>query len=72
MPVMHRATREGRPGRSLRELPLSERPRERILRTGPASLTSAELIAILWGSGIPGATVVVHDVKSFRWPSIST
>ena len=58
MPVMHRATREGRPGRSLRELPLSERPRERILRTGPASLTSAELIAILWGSGIPGATVV--------------
>jgi DNA repair protein RadC len=41
-------------GRRVRELPASERPRERLALRGPAGLTSAELIAILWGSGAAG------------------
>jgi DNA repair protein RadC len=41
-------------GRRLRELPATERPRERLAMRGPAGLTSAELIAIVWGSGAAG------------------
>ena len=42
----------------LRELPPSERPRERLRLRGTAGLTSAELIALLWGSGARGASAV--------------
>lgn len=42
----------------LRELPASERPRERLRLRGTAGLTSAELIALLWGSGARGASAV--------------
>lgn len=42
--------------RSIRELPLAERPRERLASRGAAGLSAAELIAIVWGSGRPGAT----------------
>src|SRR5256885_13498186 len=38
-------------GRAIRELPPSERPRERLQLRGPAGLTAAELIGLLWGSG---------------------
>lgn len=37
--------------RRLRELPIAERPRERLCQRGPGSLTNAELIGLLWGSG---------------------
>jgi DNA repair protein RadC len=37
--------------RSLREVPAAERPRERLQLRGPAGLSSAELIALVWGSG---------------------
>jgi DNA repair protein RadC len=45
-------------GRALRELPATERPRERLQLRGPAGLTGAELIALLWGSGTAGRSAV--------------
>ena len=35
------------------DLPLDDRPRERLLAHGPETLSDAELIAILLGSGVP-------------------
>jgi DNA repair protein RadC len=46
------------PRRALREVPPEERPRERLAVRGPAGLSSAELIAIIWGSGTAGRNVV--------------
>ncbi len=40
-----------RSGRTLRDLPPEERPRERFQRRGVGGLTNAELIALVWGSG---------------------
>jgi DNA repair protein RadC len=45
-------------GRAIRELPSSERPRERLQQRGPAGLTAAELIGLLWGSGARGRSAV--------------
>jgi DNA repair protein RadC len=45
-------------GRSLRELPREERPRERMARLGPGSLSSRELIAAVIGTGAPGASAL--------------
>jgi DNA repair protein RadC len=44
--------------RGIRELPAAERPRERLALRGPGGLTSAELIALLWGSGSGGRSAV--------------
>jgi len=44
--------------RAIRELPPSERPRERLAVRGAGGLQSAELIALLWGSGSRGASAV--------------
>lgn len=38
---------------SIRELPRSERPRERLVSLGAAALSTAELLAVLLGSGTP-------------------
>jgi DNA repair protein RadC len=46
------------PGRAIRELPPSERPRERLQLRGAAGLTAAELIGLLWGSGGRGRSAV--------------
>jgi DNA repair protein RadC len=46
------------PGRRLREVPATERPRERLALRGPGGLTSAELIAIVWGSGAAGRSAI--------------
>jgi len=43
--------------RSVRDLPASERPRERLASRGAAGLTSAELIGLLWTSGSRQASV---------------
>ena len=48
----------GAPGRSIRELPVTERPRERLAQRGPGGLTAAELIGLLWGSGVRGRSAV--------------
>ncbi|MFL5680835.1 MAG: DNA repair protein RadC [Chloroflexota bacterium] len=46
------------PGRRMREVPATERPRERLAMRGPAGLSAAELIAIVWGSGSAGRSAV--------------
>ena len=45
-------------GHAIRELPAAERPRERLALRGPGGLTTAELIALLWGSGVRGRSAV--------------
>ncbi|MEA2569293.1 MAG: repair protein RadC [Acidobacteriota bacterium] len=40
------------------DLPVDERPRERLLRHGADTLSDAELIAILLGSGVPGRNAI--------------
>lgn len=40
------------------DLPLEERPRERLARHGPDSLSDAELLAILIGSGVQGRSAI--------------
>ncbi len=42
----------------LKDQPVSERPRERLVARGPDALTHAELIAILLRTGLPGVNVV--------------
>ena len=43
---------------SIRELPRSERPRERLVALGAAALSSAELLAVLLGSGTSGGSAL--------------
>lgn len=45
-------------GRAIRELPATERPRERLALRGAAGLTAAELVALVWGSGTRGRSAV--------------
>jgi DNA repair protein RadC len=45
-------------GMRLKDQPVSERPRERLIARGPDALTPAELIAILLRTGLQGANVV--------------
>jgi DNA repair protein RadC len=45
-------------GRSIREVPLAERPRERLALRGVGGLTSAELIGLVWGSGTRGRSAM--------------
>ncbi len=45
-------------GLRLKDQPLNERPRERLVARGSAALTHAELIAILLRTGLKGANVV--------------
>jgi len=45
-------------GRAIREVPSDERPRERLAMRGAGGLSSAELIALLWGSGARGRSAV--------------
>ena len=40
------------------DLPVDERPRERMFRHGPETLSDAELVAILLGSGVPGKNAI--------------
>ena len=44
--------------RAVREMPVGERPRERLAARGAGGLTTAELIALLWGSGARGIGVM--------------
>ena len=45
-------------GRQVHELPVEERPRERLARHGPAALSTGELLAIVWGSGTGGRSAL--------------
>ena len=56
----------------IKDLPLEERPREKLLKEGAESLSDAELLAILIGSGtkdksaIDLANEVLNKYNSFR------
>ncbi len=50
-PTMRRAFR-------IADLPSEERPRERLLRLGPAALSNEELLALLLRTGIPGESAL--------------
>ncbi|MGY2744826.1 UPF0758 domain-containing protein [Arthrobacter sp. UYCu723] len=41
------------------DLPVSERPRERLLRLGATALSDAELVGILLGAGRPGVNMLI-------------
>lgn len=43
---------------SLKDLPFEERPRERLLMKGAASLSASELLAVILGKGVPGESVI--------------
>ena len=43
---------------NIREWPAEERPREKLVQRGAASLTDAELLAVFLGSGVRGRNVV--------------
>jgi len=47
-----------RPARRVREIPTAERPRERLAVRGVGGLATAELIALVWGSGARGLGAV--------------
>ena len=42
----------------IRDLPRDDRPRERLLKHGPETLSNAELVAILLGSGLHGKNAI--------------
>ncbi len=48
---------------TVHDLPLSERPRERLLSAGPKALSSLELLALILGRGIKGESVMVTAQK---------
>ena len=56
--VMAGAPTHRRATRSIRDLPAAERPRERLALRGPAGLSAAELIALVWGTGSGGRSAV--------------
>lgn len=43
---------------AITDWPLAERPREKLLQLGPASLSDAELLAIFLRTGLPGLSAV--------------
>ena len=49
----------GSKGFTIHDLPRSERPRERLQRLGPESLSSQELLALILGRGVKGESVMV-------------
>ena len=49
---------------SMADWPPSERPRERLLAQGPASLSDAELVALFLGTGIPGKSALAEEMKA--------
>jgi DNA repair protein RadC len=48
---------------TVHDLPLSERPRERLLKLGSEALSSQEVLALLLGRGIKGESVIVTAQK---------
>ena len=54
------------PRRALRELPVPERPRERLCAHGAAALSASELIAVVWGTGGPLASSITLAEGALR------
>ncbi|MFN2508954.1 MAG: DNA repair protein RadC [Chthoniobacterales bacterium] len=51
------------PTLKIREMPQDDRPREKLLQRGANALTHPELIALLLGTGLPGANAVQVAAK---------
>lgn len=51
---------------SVSNLPADERPRERLKKYGPETMTTAELIAVILGSGTKGLSIlqISHDIMA--------
>ncbi len=43
---------------TINDMPISERPRERLINKGPSSLSTSELLSLLLGSGTKGESVI--------------
>jgi len=64
---------------TIKEIPPCDRPRERLIRLGPESLSNAELLAIILRIGTPYENVVqhaerilmYHDLKDLSRSSIA-
>lgn len=56
----------------IRDLPPDDRPRERLLAHGAATLSDSELVAILIGSGIPGrnALQIARELVQNKWAKL--
>lgn len=50
----------------VKDLPEKERPRERLVKLGPAQLTTAELVAVLWGVGSPHEDVLAMANRALQ------
>jgi DNA repair protein RadC len=48
----------------IREVPILDRPRERLAAHGPGALSASELLAILWGSYAPAYSMARHAALS--------
>ncbi len=48
---------------TVHDLPLSERPRERLLKLGSEALSAQEILAVILGRGIKGESVMVTSQK---------
>ena len=48
---------------TVRDLPISERPRERLLKLGSEALSAQEILALILGRGIKGESVMVTSQK---------
>ena len=48
---------------TVRDLPVSERPRERLLKLGSEALSAQEILAVILGRGIRGESVLVTSQK---------
>jgi len=57
---------------AVHELPITERPRERLASHGPAALSTPELLAVLWGSGgSAGSSIDIASDMLARHGSVS-
>jgi DNA repair protein RadC len=52
--------------KGIREIPLADRPREKLLRMGARALSDQELLAVLLGRGTPGMDVLALAAKLAR------
>lgn len=52
--------------KKLRDIPVPDRPREKLLRTGAKALSDQELLAVLLGKGTPGMDVMSLAAKLAR------
>jgi len=52
--------------KSIHDIPVSDRPREKLIRKGAAALSDKELLAVLLGKGTPGMDVMMLASKLAR------